>query len=191
MELMIAMSMTLILLGIAATIFTISLNTRTRESSRTDALTAAQSALNVISREVSNSGYGLTSNGIVIADSNATRLHFRANIENQDLTTNSPGEDVTYYFDPDTESIMRYDPHDSPTTSVIINRISSVTFHYYDYAGASSIPTDSAVPTSNTGRVGITVTVKLENVVGQPDDQSVEFITDVNLRNSNYMLNQY
>lgn len=190
-ELIIAMVLTMILLGLVSTLFARSMGTRDRESRRADALAAAQAALSVMSREIGNSGYGLTSNGIVVADSNATQIHIRSNIVNDDLTTNSPGEDVTYYLDAGTNSIVRYDPNDSPTTSVVINRISSVTYEYFDYQAFSSTTTQSSTPTNNTGRVRITVSVALEEVQGQPSNQTVTFTSDVTLRNSNYMLNQY
>lgn len=191
-ELMIAMTITLILMGLATTLFAGALGTRSRESRKTDAITSARAALSAISREVSNSGYGLTSNGIVTTDSGAQQIHFRANLYNEDYTTDSVGEDVTYFFDSVTQSIVRYDPNTTPSTSVIVNRISDVTFSYFDYVGGSSTPSAaSSTPTANTGRVMITVKVKLEEVVGQPKNQTVTFTSDVTLRNSSYMLNQY
>jgi prepilin-type N-terminal cleavage/methylation domain-containing protein len=191
LELMIAMTIMLILLSLVSTLFARVLGIRERESSRTDALTAAQAALNVISREVGNSGFGLETNGIVTSDSNSTKIRIRANIDNSDSETRSAEEDVTYFYDASTESIVRYDPNDTPATSVVVNRISSVTFQYFDYAGSSSAATEQTAPTSNTGRVRITVTVELEEVQGQPTEQDVTFVSDVTLRNSNYMLNQY
>ncbi len=190
-ELLIAMTLTLVLLGIVSTLFARSLGMRERESRKADALVSAQAALSVMSHEIANSGYGLTSNGIVVGDSNNSQLHFRTNVVNLNLNTNSPGEDITYYFDGTTESIVRYDPNDTPTTSAIINKISNVTFRYFDYVGSSSAPTESNNPTNNTGRVRITITVQLEPVQGQPSNQTVTFTSDVTLRNSNYMLNQY
>lgn len=211
-ELIVAMTMMLILLGIVSTLFSKSLGMRARESRRTDALTSAQAALNVMSREISNSGFGIyedpitqkSSNGIIIADSGQSKIHFRANIENVGLTTlpvgstvlstNKAGEDVTYFFDANTDSIVRYDPNDAIPTSVIVNRISNVTFKYFDYVGTSSTVTPEPgnnTPTSNTGRVRITITVQLEPVEGQPDNQSVRLTSEVTLRNSLYMLNQY
>jgi prepilin-type N-terminal cleavage/methylation domain-containing protein len=191
-ELMIAMAITLILMGLATTLFAGALGIRSRESRRTDAITSARAALSALSREISNSGYGLTSNGIVTGDSGKQTIHFRANLYNEDYTTDSVGEDVTYFFDSETKSIVRYDPNTTPTTSVIVNRISDVTFQYYDYVGGSSTPSAALDnPSGNTGRVMITVTVKLEEVVGQPKDQSITFTSDVTLRNSTYMLNQY
>jgi len=191
-ELMIAMLVTLILMGLVSTLFAGALGSRSRESRRADALTSARAALSAISREIGNSGYGLTMNGIVNADSGAQKIHFRANLSNEDYTTDSVGEDITYFFDADTKSIVRYDPNTTPTTSVIVNKISNVTFHYYDYNSDGIMSTaGSATPTSNTGRVMITVMVELEDVVGQPKGQKVTFTSDVTLRNSTYMLNQY
>lgn len=204
LELLIAMAIMLMLLGAAATLLSSALSTRSRESRRTDALTSAQAALNVISRETSNAGYGIietnqSSNGLVLADCGAQRIHFRANVANDDLITNSPGEDVTYFFDDDTDSIVRYDRYGAwssvqnkyvPETSVVVNRISSVNFLYFSYTGSNSTPTQTSVPTADTGRVRINVTVTLDPVPGQPND-TVTFTSDVTLRNSNYMLNQY
>lgn len=190
-ELIISMTITLVLLGLVTTLFAKSLATIERENRKTEALTSAQAALSMLSREISNSGFGLTSNGIVSSDSGQSKLHFRANIENGDLTTNSPGEDITYYFDSSTDSIVRYDPNNSPTTTAVINKVSNVTFLYFDYSGSSSTPTQSNTPTNNTGRVRITITVQLDEIQGQPTNQTVAFTSDVTLRNSNYMLNWY
>lgn len=196
-ELIVAMTIVLALLALVSGIFARALSTRARESSRTDALTASQAALNVISREVANSGYGITesdgtaSNGLVLSDCTNRRLHLRANVDNNNLTTTEPGEDVTYFYDQATESIVRYDPNDVPQISGVVNRVSEVSFQYFDYTGSSSTPTMTTTPTKDTGRVRINVTVKLENVQGQLKDQKVTFTSDITLRNSNYMLNQY
>lgn len=194
-ELLIATTITLVILSLVSTLFSKSLSTRQRESSRTDALTAAQAALNVMSREISNSGYGLVDNGIVFADSNPQKLHFLSNITNTNNNVTDPRENITYFFDPATESILRYDAHgngvNSPQTSIIINRISSVNFQYFDYTDSNSTPTINNTPTFKTGRIRVKITVKLEDVQGQTSNQNVVLISDVTLRNSNYMLQQY
>ncbi len=207
-ELMIAMTIMLLLLGIVSSLLARSYSVRNRESQRTDALTSAQAALNVISREIANAGFGIyegtntrfASNGIVVADSSDSRIRIRANVINSGvpgdsgssaLATNQPGEDVTYFYDADTDSIVRFDPNDLPQTSVVVNRISDVTFEYFDYTGTNSSGVLTTAPTSNTGRVRITVLVQLDPVAGQPNPLEVEFTSDVTLRNSNYMLNQY
>src|SRR5829696_776029 len=97
-ELMLSMTIILLILGLVMTLFGRSLGTRQRESSRTDALTAAQAALNVISRETANSGYGLkisadgtADNGLIAVDSNAQKIHFRANVKNDNIVLTDPG----------------------------------------------------------------------------------------------------
>ncbi len=190
-ELLIAMTITLVVLGLTATMFGGAMSIRSRESSRTDALTSAQAALTIISREIGNSGYGLTNNGIVLADSDKKKLHFRANIDNLDIKIIKPGEDITYFYEPLTKSIARYDPNDTPESSVVVNRISDVNFQYFNYTGSNSTATKTDVPTKDTGSIRITVTVILDDVAGQPKNQTVSLTSDVNLRNSSYMLKQY
>jgi prepilin-type N-terminal cleavage/methylation domain-containing protein len=209
-ELMIAMVIMLVLMGIASTLFSKALGVRSRESRKTGALTSAEAALNIMSREIANSGFGLYTdpvskspdNGIILADSDAGRIHIRSNITNTvDYSnlpnvgaTSDPGEDVTYFFDSATKSIVRYDPNavsPSPRTSAIVNKISNVTFDYFNYAAGASTATQTTTPTTTTGRVRITVTVQLDHVDGQPDNQTVTFTSDVTLRNSASMLQQY
>jgi type II secretory pathway pseudopilin PulG len=191
LELLIAMTITLILLGVTATAFSGALQTRERETSRTDALTAAQAAINVMSREISNAGFGLTNNGIVLADSDSQKLHIRSNTKNDNLTTTDVDEDITYYYDATSQSVVRYDANATPATSGIINEVSRVTFQYFDYTGSNSTPVIGLTPTADTGRVRITLIVIMANVQGQPKNQTVTLTSDVTLRNSTYMLNQY
>lgn len=196
LELIIAMTIVLIVLGITGGLFSKSLTTSQRESSRTDALTAAQAALNVISREISSTGYGLMNNGIVLSDSNQEKLHFLTNTKNTNDAVTDAGENITYFFDPVSQSILRHDANakgvGSPDTSIIINRISSVDFKYFDYTGSSSTPTGpNNTPTLNTSRIRITIRVSLENIQGQASNQAVVLVSDVTLRNSKYMLQQY
>lgn len=208
-ELLVAMTIMAILMGIISMLFTRAIGVRSRESRKTDALTSSEAALNVISREVANSGFGLYTdsvtkvpmNGIVLADSDASHLRVRANITNSQAyanptvsATSDPGEDITYFLDTATASIVRYDPNavsPTPTTSVVVNRISNVTFQYVNYTYGSSVMTTTSTPTATTGRVVITIVVRMEPVFGQPNPGTVTFTSDVTLRNANYMLQQY
>lgn len=213
-ELVISMTITLVAMTILSSIMYQGFGIRARESQRTDALTSAQAGLNLISREIANSGFGMyedgTSkvayNGIVTAESDVHRIRIRANLDNaggtpgapasSTLAINAPGEDVTYFFDAASASILRYDPNGGGTgiarTAAVVNRISSVTFKYYDYAGSTSAATGPLLnPTKDTGRVQITVDITLDPVPGQPNNQQVRLISDVTLRNNSYMLQQY
>lgn len=190
-EMMAAMVVTLVLLSLVSTIMMSVFGIRRRESQRTDAMTSAKAALNLMSREISNAGYGLTTNGIIAADSDFRKLRFRSNIENDNSSTNSSSEDITYYHDTVNKAVVRYDPHATPQTSVVINGVSEATFEYFDYSGSSSTPTQKLIPSNNTGKIRINVTVRLDNIEGQMDDQIVSFTSEVTLRNSKYILKLY
>ena len=211
-ELIVATTVMLILLSVVSTLIARAFSVRQRESRRADALVSVQAALNVISREVGNSGFGIysdsltrvPSNGIVLGDSNENRIHMRSNMWNQGdkddcdnsvpdtaCMTDQPGEDITYYLDPTSQSIVRYDPNENPTTSVVVNRVSSLTFRYFNYDPSTGNVTESDTPTASTSRVRVTVEAVLERVVGQVNPSSVTYESQVTLRNASYMLKQY
>jgi prepilin-type N-terminal cleavage/methylation domain-containing protein len=213
-ELMIAMTIMLLALGIVSSLLAQAMSQRSRESRTADALATAQAALGVMSREIANSGFGLYEseespialNGLVDDDSDATKIRLLSNLEHAGgvhdapgpttLALNEPGEDVSYFFDDTTKSIVRYDANalgeGVGQTSVVVNKISNVQFQYFDYEGPDSDPVGPLdAPTNNTGRVRVVVTVELDKVVGQPDGQSVTFASEVTLRNNKYMLQQY
>jgi prepilin-type N-terminal cleavage/methylation domain-containing protein len=188
-ELIVAMALTALILGVAVATFSGVLGSRERESSKTDALTSAQAALNLLSREVGNAGYGLSGNGLVFADCTDKRVHFRSNVENggNSMLTDVAGEDVTYFYDDASQSVVRHDRFSG--TSGIINRVSDVDFIYYNYADDGTFTAGAA--SAQTGRVNIALKVILADVQGQPTNQTVRLTSDVTLRNSTYMLGQY
>jgi prepilin-type N-terminal cleavage/methylation domain-containing protein len=192
-ELILSVTISVIILGAGVAAFSSALSMRAREASKTDAITSTQAALNVMTREIGNSGYGLKTNGIVVADSTNKQLHFRSNLFNDDSSTDDAGEDVTFFFDATSGSVVRFDKNmnsGAGLTSGVVNRISDVEFAYYDYEGTVRTGPNSA-PTDKTGRVEIILTVFLPDVNGQPNNQTVKVMSDVTLRNAPYMRGQY
>ena len=98
LELVIAMTVTLTMLGIASGMIASAFRIRTRENQKTEALADAQRGLNMITREVANSGYGLTDNGIVSGDSSSTSIRVRANLNasEAELTSGSASDTGPY-----------------------------------------------------------------------------------------------
>jgi prepilin-type N-terminal cleavage/methylation domain-containing protein len=212
-ELTVAMTIMLILLSVVSTLITRAMSVRQRETRRADALVSVQAALNVISREVANSGFGLysdaltkvASNGIVTADSGKNQIRLRSNMFNQGdksacensvatdtaCLTDLPGEDITYFLDTSTQSIVRYDPKESPSTSVVVNKVSALEFKYFNYDPSTGNATPSDTPTASTARVEITVKAQLEEIVGQVNPSDVTYKSQVTLRNASFMLRQY
>jgi Tfp pilus assembly protein PilW len=69
LELLIAMVITMALMTAAASLLANALRVRSRENQKSDALADTQRALNIMSREIANTGFNMTGNGIVAADS--------------------------------------------------------------------------------------------------------------------------
>jgi Tfp pilus assembly protein PilW len=209
-ELVVAMAISLLILGVGVASFAGALGSRDRESSRTDALTAAQAALNIMSREIGNAGYGIVDgselpiNGIVAADSNAHQVHFRENVENAGTAgtvVTDKGEDLTFYCEScdvncTAGSVVRRDANGNgvgnPLISGIINRVSDVDFAYSDVNPTTGVVTSGlTTPSTNTIKVSITLKVCLADVRGQPSNRQEMLKSEVALRNSTYMLQQY
>lgn len=147
-ELIIAMTITLVVLSVATTLIARSLNIRTRSNENVDALADAERALNIMSREIAQAGFNLTDNGIVAADSvtdgngNST-IRVRANLNRFDETAldpatrgtvTEPGEDVMFFIYPaaDTTLLARYDKNaPDPKSTVVANRLDRMRVHYF------------------------------------------------------------
>jgi type II secretory pathway pseudopilin PulG len=151
-ELIIAMSVTLTILGLSCSILAGAFRARAREDRKSDAVADVQRALNIMTREISNAGFKLpsglpkvASNGIVTDDSNNQSIRIVSNLNGMPDSANSYAEDsdVTdtdedlkflMYIDADRGQryIVRYERNDSNQTTVLANRIDSLVFRYYD-----------------------------------------------------------
>jgi Tfp pilus assembly protein PilW len=212
MELLIAMSVTLAVMTVTSTLLVSAFNVRSRENQRSDALADAQRALNIMSREIANTGFGLTDNGIVDADSGLTSIRVRANLNAFDgLTTSSTisdrNEDVKYslYASGGSSYIVRLDIGTQNQTTVLANRVDALKIRYYPsritytmapIAGACDISTAASevISKSQTTYIVISLCVELP-AVGRPQSPGyqpasrVQLVSDVDLRNadlSNY-----
>lgn len=191
-ELLIAMTITLILTFAASTLLTTSLGTRTRENRRSDALSDAQRAISVLSREIANSGYGLMDNGIVANDSGQTSIRIRANIfsanENpnvpnaQPLATDDADEDVTYVYQAANQAIVRFD-RNTNTSAVLARPVNLFRIRYLDAA-------DVEVAAANAVKIRLSVLITLPASSNQPASQ-MQLTSDVALRNAPSVLGRY
>jgi len=183
LELLIAMTITLAVMVAASTLLASSLRTRTRENLRSQALAAAQRSLSIMSREIGNAGYGLTDNGIIAADSSATSIRVRANLNN-DSDLDDVDEDVRFVYQSANTEIVRYDDSTAASArSVLGTNISSLTIGYLDTAG-------TAVTASNAERISIEVLVNLPAGPEQPAS-TVRLVSQVALRNAPNTLGQF
>src|ERR1051325_3413353 len=160
LELTIAMSVTLVLVGISAALLSGSFNIRRRENRRTEALAAAQHALNMMSRDIGNAGFGLRRNGIIDQDSDVHSIRIRANLDAfSGVVTPSvqkwngtsydsvpggaasladPDEDVEYFMhaaDPSDATstrgdLMRYDVNTNQSR-VLVSNVDDLEIYYF------------------------------------------------------------
>ena len=152
MELLVALTTTLVVMSIAVTLLARTLNVRTRENEHVDELADVQRALNIMSREIANSGFNLTNNGIVAADSNQQSIRIRANLNKFDTSGlisdaakkgigdplaapgEDAGEDITYFINTaaNTNYLARWDALAISQGTVLANRVDTIGFYYFD-----------------------------------------------------------
>ncbi|MDT4896383.1 MAG: hypothetical protein QOH25_1460 [Acidobacteriota bacterium] len=200
MELIIGMAILLVMMVGASQLLMNSLHVRTRENQKSDALADAQRALNIMSREIGNSGFGLDYNGIVAPDSHPTiatdpitaQIRVRANTSNNDAAISQADEDITFvYQGAPTFAIVRYDAITKART-VLASRIDAMQITYIDAAGGlSTLATPSAV--SNAVGVRITIQVNLLPTGNQTaaNTPKVLLTSDIALRNAPSVAKRY
>ena len=151
-ELIIAMVVTLTLFGLCSSLLASLFNVRSREDRKSDAISDVQRALNIMTREISNSGLKLpgglpnvSTNGVVAGDSDAQSIRIVSNLNGmpdsangffEDTDVTDMDEDLKFLMYVDAalgqRYIVRYERNGSNTTTVLANRIDSLVFRYYD-----------------------------------------------------------
>ncbi|HEV2704423.1 MAG TPA: prepilin-type N-terminal cleavage/methylation domain-containing protein [Pyrinomonadaceae bacterium] len=192
-ELMVAMGVTLVIMVIASTLLGQAFNVRTRENSRTEALADVQRALNSMSREIANAGFGLnsmTTNGIVTADSNASQIRVRANLDafaGGTPSTAGSDEDVVFAIanNGSQRLITRYNVNAGATAiSSLANRVDTLTFEYLN----ANNTTATGPGTAEKVRITVGVTLPAVGTAGtrgyQPASRT-QVTSEVTLRNKN------
>jgi type II secretory pathway component PulJ len=149
-ELIIAMTITITVMGLASSILAGAFKIRSREDRKSDAVADVQRALNIMTREISNSGLKLpvgldevSTNGVVAGDSNNESLRVVSNLNGmpdsangyfEDADLDDTDEDLKFlmYVDAAQRYIVRYEKNGTNQTTVLANRVDSLVFRYYD-----------------------------------------------------------
>ena len=149
-ELIIAMALTLTIMGLASTLLASAFNARSREDRKSEAIADVQRALNIMTREISNSGLKLpaglpniATNGVVTGDSDNESIRIVSNLNGmpdsangffEDSDVTDTDEDIKFlmYVDGGQRYIVRYERNGTNQTTVLANRIDSLIFRYYD-----------------------------------------------------------
>ena len=212
LELMIGMGITLGIMAIAGALLAGSFNIRRRENKRMEAIAAAQHALNYMSRDIANAGFALRKNGIVNADSDASSIRIRANLDAFSGTSSAGSlgqadEDIEYFLhktDTDPNStrgeLMRYDVNLNQSR-LLVSSVDDFEIYYFnqkvdyilDPGGGIIVTTPNITEIDDQTTctyIVITLMFTLDEVgkPGSPGYQpasQLQLATDVALRNRN------
>lgn len=209
-ELLIAMTVTIVIACIASTLVAQSFRMRAREDLRSDAIADALRAMNIVSREIANSGFGIVDNGIVPGDTGINSIRIRANLNaytRDDDDNPVPGsegildrdEDIKYTMYNDDAAnrhyLVRYDAvlgskfGTREGTTVLANRLDSFRLQYFDRSGTELDVTTTPTAVISAWKVRLTVGVTLpeqgeRGSPGYQPESSIDLISDVVLRNA-------
>jgi type II secretory pathway component PulJ len=164
LELVLSMTITIAVMGLASSILAGAFNIRSREDRKSDAIADVQRALNIMTREISNAGMKLPSglpyvsrNGVVAGDSDNSSIRIVSNLNGipdsangyfEDADVVDTDEDVKFLMYVDATRgqryIVRYEKNGSDQTTVLANRVDSLVFRYYDEKVTYSTTVDAA-----------------------------------------------
>lgn len=203
-ELMIAMTISLAIMGAASHLLATSFKIRNRENARTDAVADVQRGLNIMAREVAIGGYGFdpSSNGLVVNDCDTSSLRVRSNLNrytDNSTSIDAENEDVKYLIDTTNGQnyLVRFDNFAPGTKgTVLANRVDSLAVVYWSPTNTElNVAADPSLVATAVG-VRITVSVTLP-AVGTPSspgyqpETTLQLSSDVTLRNKSQNLATY
>lgn len=165
LEVLIAMGITITIMGLATTLLAASFRVRSREDRKSDAVADVQRALNIMTREIANAGLKLpsglsavSSNGVVADDSDSESIRIVSNLNGmpdpangyaEDADVEDADEDLKFLMYVDAalgqRYIVRYERNGANQTTVLANRIDSLIFRYYD----EKVTYDTTIRTDN------------------------------------------
>lgn len=199
-ELMFAMTITLIIVGLAFTLLAQSLNRKLHDEAQVSTLADANQALSRMSQDITNSGFGLKNNGLVATDCTEEKIRVRANLnalmkQTSSGTVTDANEDLIFQLatNADGESHLIRTDVTSGNSAVVASSLDNadlngdgdgdgLTFNYLDAAGAEVSP-------PNAVKIEIIIRVTLPQI-GQPGSPGYQpkvtkqLSTTVVLRNS-------
>jgi type II secretory pathway pseudopilin PulG len=192
-ELMVALGVTMVIMVAAARMLAMSFTVRTRENQRTEAIADVQRALQAMTREISNAGFGLTNNGIVCDEPDETvfgEIRIRSNLNafsESSLDTADSDEDVVYGLINDAtvtppQRLVTRQNVNTGQISQMANRVDALQFTFLNADGTAAASPAAAA------KIRITVTVTLPavgtpRVSGYQPPTRMQLVSEATLRN--------
>ena len=166
-ELMLALVITLVICGLAFGLLASTLRQKTRSNTETEILADANQALGLMTTDIMNSGFGLSTNGLKAADCIEDKIRVRANLnallgEPTSNVVTDRDEDVIYQLAAKPgggKALVRSDVGLGASTVIVTEVDDSdvdndgdgdgLTFSYLDAAGVEVTPPDAVSVTAS------------------------------------------
>ena len=176
-ELMISVLIFGVIMTVLFSVFSTSNRLYQNVQARAEMQMNSRTAIEVLTEEIRSSGSdpsGAGLGGIMIANTDTIRVQSDLNGDGA-IQTAEPSEDVLYYFDPATESLIR-DPGTGP--QVMVEDVTNLTLIYFN---ASNVPitTVPLIPDSIAQVRSISINLVTESAKGG----QVNYTTRIALRN--------
>ncbi len=176
-ELMVSILIFGIMMTVIFSVFTTSNRLYWSVSERSELQMNTRTAIDALAQEIRSAGCDPNGSGIIgILTANADTIRVQSDLNsNGTIETAEPSEDVTYYFDPANETLVR-DPGTGP--QAIVQDVTNVTFTYINAAN-NPILTLPLPPDSIPRIRSIAITITTESRRGG----EVSYATRIALRN--------
>lgn len=202
-ELLISMTITLVIVGLAFHLLARTLNERSRDTTQASELADANQAIGKMTEEMANSGFGLKTNGLVAADCNSNKVRIRANLnallkETTSGTVTDPNEDVIFQLvvNPGGDAALVRTDVATTQSSIVATHVDNIDIDgdgvgdglklsYLDATGAITTP-DAAVRVSIVARITLSEVGKPGSPGYQPK-VTKQLTSSVVLRNANLL----
>lgn len=202
-ELIVAMCVTLIIMAAATSLLSQSFHIQGRENRRTAALADTQRALNTVTREVSNAGYNLKSNGILADESGEESITVLSDYDRDDAWDKDEVVSFQLRDNPDTgaKSLVRFglaaEGATETTGTVLAEYVDTFKVRYFpekvDYeTGGCELGDDVLAQATTADKAQYVIfivcatlpEVGAKGAAGYQPESRVQLVSDATLRNS-------
>ena len=158
-ELLIAMTLGLVVLGAISSVFLGQRQTYDAQEQITDMVQTARAAMDMMSREIRMAGYNPANAGFNGITYDSSQLQIQADINGDGNTSSDPNENITYTYDAEN---FRIDRNTGSGGQPFAENIEAFNFVYLEADGTTEVNTFA--DTGNIRQIRITITARTSKI---------------------------
>ena len=158
-ELLIAMTLGLVVLGAISSVFLGQRQTYGTQEQITDMVQTARAAMDMMSREIRIAGYNPANAGFNGITYDSSQLQIQADINGDGNTSSDPNENITYTYDAEN---FRIDRNTGSGGQPFAENIEAFNFVYLEADGTTEVNTFA--DTGNIRQIQITITARTSKI---------------------------